>query len=111
MSNAKAIWGIGTAERTRHRQRFRQSAIQTYSPEPEVWLRRADPPRREKHPTTIGCPAAHSVRTGMIGQPLSVATCSRHRVNVGVPGNGGAESDLGSIWREVRINLGSLSRG
>ena len=111
MGNAEAVWGIGAAESARHWQRLRQSAIQTDRPEPKVWLRRADPPRREKHATTIGCPAAHSVRTGMIGQPLSVATCGRHHVHVGVPGNGGAESDLGSVGREVRINLGSLSRG
>src|SRR5687767_4626828 len=111
MSNAEAIWRIGAAERARHWQRLRQSGLRTDRPEPKVWLRRADPPRREKHATTIGCPPAGSVRTGMIGQPLSIATCSRHHVNVGVPGDGGAESDPGSIGREVRINLGSLSRG
>src|SRR5688572_13706237 len=99
MSNAETIRGIGAAERAGHWQRLRQSALRTDGPEPEVWLRRADPPGREKDPTTIGCPAPHPVRTGMIGQPLSVAACSRHHVNVGVPCHGGAESDPGTIGR------------
>src|SRR5687768_15161431 len=109
MSNAEAIRRIDAAERARHWQRLRQSPLRTDDPESEVWLRCADPSRGEEHPTTIGCPAPHPVRTGMKGQTLSIAACGRHHVNVGVPGNGGAECDPGSIGREVGINLGSLS--
>jgi hypothetical protein len=41
----------------------------------------------------------------MIGQPLRITTGGFHHIDVSVPGNCGAESDLRTIRREIRIYL------
>src|SRR5207253_8410834 len=106
VGEATAVRRICTGPSPRKRQWFREAAVETNGPKPEIrFLRRAVANGREDHAPSVGSPSAHSIETWVVGEPFGITARYGDDINVGVSRNRRSKGKLRSVRREIGIGL------